>query len=135
MATLLSLGFISCKGSDDNEKAAEEAVAAALDGTWHIKLVTWYDFKDGKMDLSKPHSSHDWDRANTWDFKKEGSSYVVYENGKPSKFKEVSKNTFDNGYDRLIIKTISAKEMTAEFYNDYYQVEGVPDSAIIIFER
>jgi hypothetical protein len=122
---LVSMCFTAC--GDDNDVDNGGGVSSSLDGIWYLKTEKWYDWKDGKADVSDPYIKNHDDQTFVWTFAKTGSDYTITEsrNGNVRDiWSSVGTNEYRNdngtGRDRVVIKSASDKTMEVELYDGYY---------------
>jgi len=143
---IVPMCFTSC-GGDDDANSNSGNVSSSLEGVWYLKSEKWYDWKDGKADMSKEPSvkTHE-DLTYIWTFAKNGNNYQITEarNGQVrDTWRSVGENEYRNkdgaGRDRLIIRFASDKTMEAELYDGYYgegnDTEKTSEYGILTFTR
>lgn len=123
---LMPLCFFAC-GSDDDD---DESISASLEGVWYLKSEKWYEWIDGKADMSEdPYEKiyEDYSTNNVWVITKSDEKYSISEYRNSSKRDTWSqignleyRNHLGTGRDCVKIKSVSEKTMVVELYDGYY---------------
>lgn len=121
LTVLMSVSFSACGGSDDEE-------TASIEGTWYLKSEIWYAWKNGQPDMQNvtmQKSYADYDKAMVWVIKKDGENLNLVQtkkSGNPNTYtlEKKGNNEYQKGSDRVVIKSISAKLLVVDYYDNYY---------------
>lgn len=144
---LVCVGFTSCGGDDDDNSNSSSGnnISASVDGIWYLKSEKWYDWEDGKADMSKAPSEKTYqDNSHTWEFSTKDKTIIERRSGEErGRWAEVGSNEYRNrngaGRDRVVIKTVTANSMTIELYDGYYGEGGTTGNTsefgILTFSR
>lgn len=121
-AVLMSVGFTACSGSDDDDNGGD------IEGTWYLKTEIWYAWKNGQPDMqtiTSQKSYADYEKARVWVIKKDGENLNLVQtrkSGEPSTYTLEKKGTneYKKGSDRVVVKSVSAKQLVVDYYDGYY---------------
>ena len=131
LVVLMSVGLAACGGDSESNDGAP----AAIEGTWYLKAVTWYGWKNNQPDMSTIYSQRtfdDYSDTETWTLKKSGENLILTkkESGdEPSTYtlEKVGENEYrrmggsSNGNDKIVFKSVTAKRMEVEYYDNFYR--------------
>ena len=147
LLAIVPMCFIAC-GGDDDVNVNSGNTSSSLEGVWHLRSEKWYDWKDGKADMSEEPSVKTYEDLDEmiWTFTKNGDSYLITETKRGQNkdtWRSVGENEYRNkdgeGRDRLIIKSVSDKMMEAELYDGYYgegyETEKTSEYGVLTFTR
>jgi len=115
LLALMPMCFTACGGDDDSKG---NGLNGAIEGNWRVKSVAWsYYTKGGSIEPAD-------------EVKKTGDKFYItstapgirgdYEQAGTNEFKGVGSG--DDIYQRLVIVGVSGNVLTAEFYEDYYEI-------------
>ena len=122
LAVLMSVGFSSCKGDDDN-------TPANLEGVWYLKAEIWYAWHNGQPNLNVVTGQDtygDYSNEEMWDFKKNGNNWSLGRKDKDDShydyenLTKIRDNEFRRGDDRLIIQSVTSKKLVVGYYDNFY---------------
>ena len=128
MVAMLSVGFAACNDDDDESGAGDNA---SVEGIWRIQSVKWSEYtKGGSVDQTYELKGYDETTLQGLSITKvDGKFYIISTvSGIKGNFEQVGKNDFrgvgsgDASAQRLVIVSVKGNIMTAEFYEDYYEL-------------
>lgn len=127
LLAMMPMCFAAC-GSDDADNGG---IDAAIEGTWRMRSVQWsYYTKGGSIELTDKTQEYDDTTTKGLSITKtEGKYYITSTaSGIKGNFEQVSGKDFkgvgerDAAYQRLVIVGVNGNVLTAEFYEDYYEI-------------
>ena len=147
LVVLMSAGLAACGGDSDNDDGG--GAPGNIEGTWYLKAVTWYGWKNNKPDMSTIYSQKtfdDYSDTETWTLKKSGENLILTkkESGdEPSTYtlEKVGENEYrrtggsSNGNDKIVFKSVTAKRMEVEYYDNFYRQTQNKEYAYLIYMR
>lgn len=131
IAILVSVSFSACSSSDDDDDNGGGGLVTTIEGTWYLKSERWYAWKDGQPDMHNikmQQSYDDYAKERIWVLKKDGENLLLEqtmtEKGKRETNKytleKIGNNEYKKGNDRVVIKSISEKQLVVDYYDGYY---------------
>ena len=147
LVVLMSVSLAACGGDSDNDDGG--GAPGNIEGTWYLKAVTWYGWKNNQPDMSTINSQRtfdDYSDAETWTLKKSGENLILTkkESGdEPSTYtvEKVGENEYrrmggsSNGNDKIVFKSVTAKRMEVEYYDNFYRQTQNKEYAYLIYMR
>ena len=145
LVVLMSVSLAACGGDSESNDGAP----AAIEGTWYLKSITWYGWKNNQPDMSTIYSQRtfdDYSDTETWTLKKSGDNLILTkkESGdEPSTYtlEKVGNNEYkrtggsSNGNDKIVFKSVSAKQMEVEYYDNFFRPNSTIEYSYRIFMR
>lgn len=140
---LMSVSFSACGGSDDEEDNGG-GLQTTIEGTWYLKAEVWYAWKNGQPDMqniTSQNSYEDYDKEMVWVIKKDGDNLSLIENirNKGTQTYTLEKkgnNEYEQGNDRIVVKSVSAKQLVIDLYDFYYgNHDDAKEYGILTFMR
>jgi len=127
LTVLMSVSFFACSSSNDDEDNGGSMVTT-IEGTWYLKTEVWYAWKNGQpnmQNITSQNSYGDYDKERVWVIKKDGENLNLVQTkrgGSSDTYTLVKKgnNDYQKGNDRVVIKSISEKQLVVEYYDGYY---------------
>ena len=147
LVVLMSVSLAACGGDSDNDDGG--GAPGNIEGTWYLKAVTWYGWKNNQPDMSTINSQRtfdDYSDAETWTLKKSGENLILTkkESGdEPSTYtlEKVGENEYrrmggsSSGNDKIVFKSVTAKRMEVEYYDNFYRQTQNKEYAYLIYMR
>ena len=132
LVVLMSVGLAACGGDSDNDDGG--GAPGNIEGTWYLKAVTWYGWKNNQPDMSTIYSQRtfdDYSDTETWTLKKSGENLILTkkESGdEPSTYtmEKVGENEYkrtggsSSGNDKIVFNFVTAKPIEDEYYDKFY---------------
>ena len=124
LLVMMPICFIAC-GGDDEEKLN---FSASIEGIWYLRYEKWYDWKDGKADMSKdPYVKQHTDNSFVWTIAIINGSPIITETRSGTieeTWANIESNKYRNqngtGRDLVVVKSVTSESMEVELYDGYY---------------
>lgn len=128
LLALMPMCFTACGGDDDSKG---NGLNGAIEGNWRVKSVAWsYYTKGGSIEPADEVKEYDETTTRGLTITKTGDKFYItstapgirgdYEQAGTNEFKGVGSG--DDIYQRLVIVGVSGNVLTAEFYENYYEI-------------
>ena len=129
LLALIPMCFTAC--GDDWKEINKVYVSVPIEGNWRVKSVAWsYYTKGGSIEPADEVKEYDETTTRGLTITKTGDKFYItstapgirgdYEQAGTNEFKGVGSG--DDIYQRLVIVGVSGNVLTAEFYEDYYEI-------------
>lgn len=130
IAVLVSVSFSACGDSDDEEDNGG-GLQTTIEGTWYLKTEIWYAWSNGKADMqniTSQKSYEDYDKERVWVIKKDGDNLSLIQTRRNKEaqtytLEKKGNNEYQKGNDRVVVKSVSAKQLVIDYYDNYYDDE------------
>ncbi len=136
---IVAMGLSACGGSA-GDRVEKGSKGASIVGVWYLKSEMWFTDETRKAVRSE-RSYPDYCTKRIWMFDERGDSILFAAteghelNKEKQALKENGTNDYQYGSDRMVVKSVTDRELVVRYYHDYYNEGEQKECGVMVFMK